>query len=409
MEASEFFLSLVLILIFARLFGELAAWMKVPSVMGEMLAGIILGPSLFGWIEVNNIIQTLAEIGLILLLFEVGLDTDISRLANRGSKAVVVALGGFVAPFVGGFILSYLVFDLSLLLSLFVGGTLTATSIGVTVRVLRDLNRQHSQEAQVVLAAAVLDDVMGVVLLALLYEFSVYGGISLANASKVLAFIAIFMILAPVVAKIMAETIGRFDSQSRITGLIPTTIVSLVLFFAWLAHLVGAPALLGGFAAGLALSRRFFLPFGVALSKVFRSDGKFVHRIDESMKPIIQLFTPIFFVTVGLSLNLQEVDWGSASVLIMSIVFIVLAMASKLAGAFMIDEPLHFRWVVGLAMIPRAEVGLIFAELGRVSGVFDNTLYAVMIITIAATTILPPFILKWYYSRFGHLMPEDQG
>jgi Kef-type K+ transport system membrane component KefB len=216
------------------------------------------------------------------------------------------------------------------------------------------------------------------------------------------------MILAPVVAKIMAETIGRYNSRSRISGLIPTTIVSLVLFFAWLAHLVGAPALLGGFAAGLALSRRFFLPFGVALSRVFHSDGKFVHRIDDSIKPIIQLFTPIFFVTVGLSLNLQEVDWGSVSVLMMGFVFIVLAMGSKLAGAFMIDEPLHFRWVVGLAMIPRAEVGLIFAELGRVSGVFDNTLYAVMIITIAATTILPPFILKWYYGRYGHLIPEDQ-
>ncbi len=409
MEASEFFLSLVLILIFAKVFGELAGWLKVPSVMGEMLAGIILGPSLFGWVDVNDIIQALAEIGLILLLFEVGLDTDISRLANRGSKAVIVALGGFIAPFVGGFILSYFVFDFSLLLSLFVGGTLTATSIGVTVRVLRDLNRQHSQEAQIVLGAAVLDDMLGVVLLALLYEFSLYGGISLVNASKVLAFIAIFMVLAPIMAKVMAELIGHLDSGRRIAGLIPTAIVSLVLFFAWLAHMVGAPALLGGFAAGLALSRRFFLPFGAALSQILQPDGKFVQRIDKSMKPIIQLFTPIFFVTVGLSLNLQEVDWSSFSVLLMSTLFIVVAMASKLTGAFLIKEPLHFRWVIGLAMIPRAEVGLIFAELGRVSGLFDNTIYAVMITTIAVTTILPPLILKWFYGRFAHLLPEEHG
>ena len=404
MEAGAFFLSLVLILVAARIFGELAAWLKVPSVMGEMLAGIILGPSLLGWVEVNEIIQTLAEIGLILLLFEVGLETDISRLADRGQKAGVVALGGFVAPFAGGFLLAYLIFDFSLLLSLFIGGTLTATSIGVTVRVLRDLGRQHSQEAQVVLGAAVLDDILGVVLLALLYEFSVYGGISLTNASKVLIFIAIFMILAPIVAKIMAETIGRYGSGSRISGLIPTTVVSLVLFFAWLAHVVGAPALLGGFAAGLALSRRFFLPFGAAL---LQSDGKFVRRIDESIKPIIQLFTPIFFVTVGLSLNLQAVAWGSSSVLLLSVLFIAVAMATKLVGAMIIKEPMHFRWVVGLAMIPRAEVGLIFAELGRVSGVFDNDIYAVMIITIAATTILPPFILKWYYGRFGHHLEQE--
>ncbi|MFQ5518691.1 MAG: cation:proton antiporter, partial [Mariprofundus sp.] len=353
MEAGSIFLSLVLILLCARIFGEAAAWLKIPPVMGEMLAGIILGPSLLGWVELNDVIQSLAEIGLILLLFEVGLDTDISKLAKHGTKASVVALGGFIAPFFGGFALSYWLFDLPLLLSMFIGGTLTATSIGVTVRVLRDLKRHKSHEAQVVLGAAVLDDILGVVLLALLYEFSVSGGINLTNASKIFIFIAIFMMLAPIMAKLMAITIGRYDKQSKVSGLVPTTIVTLVLFFAWLAHLVGAPALLGGFAAGLALSRFFFLPFGVTL---VQSDQQFVSRIERLMRPIIQLFTPIFFVVVGLSLNLQEVDWSSASILWMAAAFIVLAIFSKLAGAFLIQESTHFRWVVGLAMIPRAEV-----------------------------------------------------
>jgi len=233
-EAGTVFLSLVLILLTARVLGEAAAWLKVPPVMGEMLAGIILGPSLLGWVELNEVIQTLAEIGLILLLFEVGLDTDLSRLVKTGRKASAVALGGFVAPLVTGFALSYWLFDLSLLLSLFIGGTLTATSIGVTVRVLRDLKRHKSQEAQVVIAAAVFDDILGVVLLALLYEFSLYGGISLINAGKVLIFIAVFMLLAPIVAKVMADTIGRYNRRSKIAGLIPTTIVTLVMFFAWL-------------------------------------------------------------------------------------------------------------------------------------------------------------------------------
>ncbi|MDQ6988874.1 MAG: cation:proton antiporter [Mariprofundaceae bacterium] len=403
MDSGEIFLALVLILLFARIFGEAAAWLKVPPVMGEMFAGILLGPSLLGWVELNSIIQALAEIGLILLLFEVGLDTDISKLAKHGYKASVVALGGFIAPFFAGFALSYWHFDLPLLLSLFIGGTLTATSIGVTVRVLRDLKRHRSHEAQVVLGAAVIDDILGVVLLALLYEFSVSGGISLSNASEVFIFIVIFMLLAPIVAKLMAQTIGRYSQHSKIPGLIPTTIVTLVLFFAWLAHLVGAPALLGGFAAGLALSRRFFLPFG---SQLLLEDGKFVQRIERSMRPIIQLFTPIFFVVVGLSLNLQAVDWGSSSVLWMATLFTILAMLSKLFGAFLIKESNHFRWAVGLAMIPRAEVGLIFAEVGRMSGVFDHDIYAVMIITIAATTILPPFMLKWFYARFGHHLPD---
>lgn len=407
MEVNSFFLILVLILMGARLFGEVAARIKVPPVMGEMLAGIVLGPSLLGWVEPSGMIQIMAEFGLILLLFEVGLDADVSRLFTTGTKALIVAVGGFVAPFVGGFALAYWGFDFSLLVSLFVGGTLTATSIGVTVRVLRDLRRQHSHEAQVVLGAAVLDDILGVLLLALLYEFSVKGGISLINAGQVFAFIAIFMIMAPIIAKLFARFVHRFDQVSHIAGLIPTTIVSLVLFFAWLAHSVGAPELLGGFAAGLALSRRFFLPFGAALGEI---DGHFVQRIEGKMKPIIHLFTPVFFVTVGLSLNLHEVDWTSLLVWQMGLAFVALALVSKLAGAFLlVHESHHTRWAIGLAMIPRAEVGLIFAELGRASGLFDHSVYAVMILTIAATTILPPFMLKYFYGRWGHHLPEVEG
>ncbi|MCF6208139.1 MAG: cation:proton antiporter [Ghiorsea sp.] len=398
------FLSIGLILLSARILGELAARFKAPSVMGEMLAGIIIGPSLLGIVELNDIIYVLAELGLILLLFEVGLDTDLSKLSQQRVKASVVALGGFIAPFLGGFALSYWLFDLSLLVSMFIGGTLTATSIGVTVRVLRDLKRHKSSEAQVVIGAAVLDDILGIVLLALLYEFSTSGGINLVNTGKVIVFIAIFMALAPIVAKIMAETIGKFSPKSQVPGLIPTTIVTLVLLFAWLAHALGAPALLGGFAAGLALSRRFFLPFGAALQAQPNTD--FVQRIHRSMMPIIHLFTPIFFVMVGLSLNLREIDWSSPTVMLMASSFIIIAMLSKLVGAFLIKESMAFRWAVGLSMIPRAEVGLVFAELGRISNVFNQEIYAVMVLTIAVTTILPPFILKWFYKRWGKDLPK---
>jgi len=398
------FLSIGIILLSARILGEFAARFKAPSVMGEMLAGIIIGPSLLGIVELNDIIYVLAEIGLILLLFEVGLDTDLSKLSQQRVKASIVALGGFIAPFLGGFALSYWLFDLSLLVSMFIGGTLTATSIGVTVRVLRDLKRHKSSEAQVVIGAAVLDDILGIVLLALLYEFSTSGGINLVNTGKVIVFIIIFMALAPIVAKIMAETIGKFSPRSQVPGLIPTSIVTLVLLFAWLAHAVGAPALLGGFAAGLALSRRFFLPFGTALQAQPNTD--FAQRIHRSMMPIIHLFTPIFFVMVGLSLNLREIDWGSPTVMLMASSFIIIAMLSKLAGAFLIKESMAFRWAVGLSMIPRAEVGLVFAELGRISNVFNQEIYAVMVLTIAVTTILPPFILKWFYKSWGKDLPK---
>jgi Kef-type K+ transport system membrane component KefB len=401
METHDFFLTLLIILLTARIFAELATRLQAPSVIGELFAGVILGPSLLGWIEPYEAIKLMAEIGIILLLFEVGLETDVKRLVSTGIKSLVVAMVGFVLPLVLGFSLGYWVFNQPLLVSLFIGGTLTATSIGITVRVLSDLKRQQAPEGQIVLGAAVLDDVMGVVLLALLYEFSIGGGVSILNTGKVLIFVAAFFVLAPVAAKLISLVIRRFDAVSEIPGLIPTSIVSLVLFFAWLAHALGAPELLGGFAAGLALSRRFFLPLGIAL----HTDEKFAHRIEDQMKPIVHLFTPIFFVFVGLSLNLREIDWGSPFIWIFSLSLLLASIAGKLIGAFLIKESWPTRWVIGLAMIPRGEVGLIFAELGRISGIFNNEIYAGMVIVIALTTLLPPFIMKWFYGHYAHRLP----
>lgn len=396
METHTFFLHLLIILLTARVLAELAVKLQTPAVIGELLAGVVLGPSLFGWLEPTQAIRLMAEIGVILLLFEVGLETDVRRLARSGGKSAFVAVAGFVLPLALGFSLSYWGFGLSLLVSLFVGGTLTATSIGITVRVLSDLKRQQSREGQIVLGAAVLDDVMGVVLLALLFEFSTGGGISFTNAGKVLVFVGAFFMLAPLAAKIMSMVVQRFDALSNIPGLIPTTIVSLVLLFAWLAHEVGAPELLGGFAAGLALSRRFFFPFGTAL----HADPGFAKRIEKQMLPIVHLFTPIFFVYVGLSLNFREIDWSSPFIWIFSFSLFAVALTGKLLGAMLIKEPWAIRWMVGLAMIPRGEVGLVFAEVGRVGGIFNNEVYAGMVVVIALTTLLPPFAMKWYFGRY---------
>lgn len=408
MENHTFFLHLLMILLSARLLGEIAVRLQVPAVIGELLAGVILGPSLLGWLEPNEVLRLLAEIGIILLLFQVGLETDVRRLIGAGGKSAVLALVGFLAPLVFGYALGYWVFGFTPLVALLVGGTLTATSIGITVRVLADLKRQQEREGQIVLGAAVLDDVLGVVLLAVLYEFSKGGGVSMVNASRVLVFVTLFFIMAPLAAKAISLLIRRFDSVTDIPGLIPTTIVSLVLFFALLAHAVGAPEILGGFAAGLALSRRFFLPFGIAL----HTDRAFARRIDEQMRPIVQLFTPIFFVVVGLSLNLRAIDWSSPFIWTFSLGLLALAVLGKFAGAFLIRETWPMATVIGLAMVPRGEVGLIFAELGRESGILNNEVYAGLIIVIAMTTLLPPFAMKWFYARQGRYLPamkDDDG
>ena len=398
MPSHDFFLTLLIILLTARVFAELAGRLKAPTVIGELLAGVILGPSLLGWVEPIETIKLMAEIGIILLLFEVGLGTDPRQLVRAGPKSLVVALGGFGLPFLLGFSVGHWVFGLSLLTSLFIGGTLTATSIGITARVLTDLKRHHAPEGQIILGAAILDDVMGVVLLALLYEFSIGGGVTLGNAGKVIMFVGTFFILAPVAAKLMSAIIKHINTTTEIPGLVPTTIVSLVLLFAWLAHSMGAPELLGGFAAGLALSRRFFLPFGTAL----HADPSFAEHIETEMKPVIHLFTPIFFVMVGLSLNLREIDWSSPFIWVFSMALMIAAIVGKLAGPMLIREPWPTRWIIGTAMIPRGEVGLIFAELGRESGILNNEIYAGMIIVIALTTVLSPFAMKGLYSRFSH-------
>jgi len=171
--------------------------------------------------------------------------------------------------------------------------------------------------------------------------------------------------------------------------------ISLVLFFAWLAHILGAPELLGGFAAGLALSRRFFIPFGIAL----HADEDFADRIERQMKPIIQLFTPIFFVVVGLSLALREIDWSSPTIWLFTLLLFIVAFAGKMIGSLFINENRFSRIMIGMSMVPRGEVGLIFAELGREADIFSNEIYASLVLVIAFTTILPPLIMKWFNNR----------
>ncbi len=402
MDTSTVILQVAVILIGARIFGELAAYLRAPSVIGEIVAGLILGPTLLGFIEPEGLIRILAEIGIILLLFQVGLETDIGELASSGLKSIVVAIAGFVLPLVGCFALSYYWFELDLLVSCLIAGTMTATSIGITMRTLADLGRGQSQEGRIILGAAVLDDIMGVLLLAILFNFVTSGSVDLAGTAKILLFMVIFFMIAPAMAKSISYVIHRWESVSEIPGMVPTTIVSLVLFLAWLSHALGIPELLGGFATGLALSRRFFIPLGVAL----KADPDFSNHVHDQMKPVIQLFTPIFFVTVGLSLDLSSLDWSSVFFWTFSISLTAVAIFTKVIGALFVNESFARRVIIGMSMVPRGEVGLVFAELGRHTGLFNQEIYATMVIVIAYTTLFTPFWLRLFYKYYGHLVED---
>jgi len=392
MDVSEFFIKLLLIIIFAKLFAEIFAHMYLPSVLGEVIAGIIIGPSLLGFIKPDATFHLLAEIGILLLLFEVGLETDVGQIIKVGVQSTFVAITGVVAPAVFGFWVSYNLFSLPLIPSLFVGGTIVATSIGITVRVLTDLNKQNTVVSKIVLGAAVLDDVIGVVVLAVLYDFAVKGAVSIMDTGKILLFITIFLLLAPVIAKMFVPTMAKLSLVSKTKGMIPALIISLILGLAVISHKVGAPEILGSFAAGIALARRFFLPLG---STIEHYSHKMAEKIEESMKPIVELFVPIFFVMVGASIDFRVIDitsgtfWGFAGMLT------IIAVITKMASGLWVRGGWNRKLSTGIAMVPRGEVGLIFAEVGKRSKIFDETTYAVIIFVVAFTTLFAPLALKY--------------
>lgn len=405
MELPHFFLLFAIVLISARVFSETVARFGIPSVIGELLAGLMVGPSLLGWVSPDVTMKLLAEIGIILLLFEVGMDTDLHRLARSGTKPVVVAVVGFALPFLLGYGASAWLFGLPELTALFIGGTLTATSIGITARVLGDLDKRHSDEAQIIVGAAVLDDILGVLALAFLYQFAVEKQASVQALGEVSLYIVLFMLLAPLVAKLAADVIDRLDQRASTPGLLLTMALSLILLFSWLAHALGAPEIMGGFAAGLAFSRHFRISMNICLPftkcAIFRSGASTIlaHRLEEQMRPLIHTFSPMFFVMVGVSLNLHVVDWGSGFIWKLAGVLLLAAFFGKFASGYCIRESRRTQTAIGLAMIPRGEVGLIFAQLGFSQGILNGELYAALLIVIALTTMSPPFLLKWFYGR----------
>ena len=235
---------------------------------------------------------------------------------------------------------------------------------------------------------------IGIILLVFIYDFSISHEANFNHTLSVAGMVLAFLILAPILAKSLSYMIDEFQGKDLVPGYIPTIIISLILLFAYLSHLVGAPAILGSFAAGIALSRRFFLPFGAFLN----TNELLLDEVKRNMTPIIQIFTPIFFVMVGLSMDLRVIDFSSSSFWVMGLSFVFIAFLSKFVGAFfIIQKCVRNKVIIGISMIPRGEVGLIFAEMGRVNGILPNEIYAMLIFVIIITTVIPPLLLKKYF------------
>jgi Kef-type K+ transport system membrane component KefB len=395
MTEIEFFLKFFLILVTAKAMGEVFAQFRLPAVIGEVVAGIIIGPSLLNLIQPEATFLLLAKIGMLLLLFEVGVDTDVGKLISVGGQSVLVAVTGVVLPFGMGYY-GGILFGLGHATSLFIGGTLVATSIGITLRVLKDLGRQHTMPAQVVLGSAVLDDVIGVVILAVLFDYTVEGRVDIASSVSIFLFIAIFLIAAPIFSRLLVTFMARVSGVAKTPGMLSTIVVALILILSVTAHDFGAPEIVGAFAAGLALTRKSMFNMGKYMEHL-RTD--IVTRAEEKMTSIGELFIPIFFVMIGVSIDFRVIDFGSWWFWSFAGAMLAISFFSKLMSGIWVKGPLAAKLTVGIAMVPRGEVGLIFAEIGHRNRVFDDAIYASMVFVVALTTLVAPMLMRYVLAR----------
>lgn len=368
-------LTLAIILASAKLLGELAERIGQPAVLGELLAGVILGPSLFAVVAPGaDWLHLFAEIGVVILLFQIGLDTDLKRLLGVGGAALAVAVVGVALPFGLGYGVCRAM-GLAQLESIVAGAALTATSVGITARVLSDLGRLHDPESQVVLGAAVIDDVIGLVILAVVGQIVVGRAPSIVGVTLITLYAFGFLIAAVVVGRLVVPPLFNLLARIGSAGSLATMGLALAFGVAVLAHSAGSALIIGAFAAGLALQ-----------------PSAHAREIEHGVTRLGYFFVPIFFVAVGAAVDVRTL--GNGHVLATSALLIVVAIVGKVLAGY---APFWFRGrktVIGVGMIPRGEVGLIFAQTGLAAGVLDGGIFASITLTVMVTTFVAPPLLK---------------
>lgn len=407
-------LTLVVIYLASKLGGEAAQRLDFPPVLGELVAGVLVGVSALhlvvfpeGGIAASDsvimtflqslnqlnpdavtrifesqseVISVLAEIGVIILLFEIGLESDLRQLKEVGIQATVVACVGVAAPFAAGTVGLMTIFHVPAIPAIFAGAALTATSIGITSKVLSELGQLKSKEGQIIVGAAVIDDVLGIIVLAVVASLAKTGEIDVVNVIYLIVSATAFLLGAILLGGIFNKTFVAVVEHLKTRGniVVPAFIFAFVMAF--LGNAIHLEAILGAFAAGLVLDE---------------TDTR--NELDELIKPIADLLVPIFFVTVGARADLgvlnPTVPENRAGLLIASFLIVVAIIGKVITGWAVFGQPGINRWAIGVGMIPRGEVGLVFAGIGTASGVLDKPLEVSIIIMVILTTFLaPPFL-----------------
>jgi Kef-type K+ transport system membrane component KefB len=419
------FLWIALIIVAAK-FGALVERARQPTVLGEILVGVLLGGlglaglGFVDQIRADTVVRFLAELGAVILLFQIGLESDVRSMRRVGARALWVAVIGVAAPFALG---TYLVGPLLLpglspAAYLFVGAALTATSVGITGRVFRDAGVLQRPEAQIVLGAAVIDDVLGLVILAVVSAVATKGAIDAATLAITVLQAFGFLAGALVVGQVGAPWLSRaFGLIHRGAGMKLTVAIALCLAFAYLAHLIGLAPIVGAFAAGLILEEVHFRNFDAPrirtelVAAVSAADPRTRERVigvvdrhrarhlEELLEPVGHLLVPIFFVLAGMQVDLGV--FADTSMLAVAAALTAVAVVGKLFSGLAAGDV--NRWLVGWGMVPRGEVGLIFAFVGKELGVLDGRLFSVIVLMVIGTTLITPPMLAYLLQRKGPL------
>ncbi|HKR62296.1 MAG TPA: cation:proton antiporter [Thermoanaerobaculia bacterium] len=380
MSIAEFLLALIAIFVAAKVFGELAERLGQPAVLGELAGGVLIGVSGLHLVNPHDAtIHLLSELGVILLLFLIGLDTDLKKLMSVGGSATAVAVVGVALPFLGGALLGHLL-GMRLMVAVFLGATLTATSVGITARVLSDLGHLKDNESQIILGAAVVDDIIGLVLLTILGTLADGGALTFLGIGKIIVVAFGFVLLAIVIGSQLAPRLIRaIDRIEMQRGLFFSALVFAFLL-AWIADRVGSAIIIGSFAAGLVLARTH--------------RGK---EIEREVHDVAHFFIPIFFVVVGAAVDLRSInpfDAQARPFLWIGLGLTIVGVIGKVAAGYIVWRKGLNRTVIGVGMIPRGEVGLIFAQIGLASHLLSAGLYSAVAMMIMLTTFITPPLLR---------------
>ena len=369
-------LALVAVFVATKLLGALAQRLGQPAVLGELIAGILLGGSVLGLLDpADPVMHALAELGVMVLLFEIGLHTDVRSLARVGAAATAVAGVGVVLPFALGYAVAS-AFGIPTIPALVIGAALTATSVGISARVLSDLGRLDTPAGQIVLGAAVIDDVIGLIILSVVAGIVGGESVTALGVARISVIAIGFVALAILLGGLIAPPAFRLVERIRTGGTLGLMALAFAFLLAWLADLAGSAMIIGAFAAGLVLHP---------------TDQR--QEIEKATTTLGHFFVPIFFASVGAAVELRAL--ANPRALAIGGALVVVAILGKVAAGWAPVWRTGDKLLIGVAMVPRGEVGLIFAQMGLTTGAIGTDLFgAIMLMVLVTTFVTPPALTR---------------